>query len=381
MTIADPLHGNPDPHRGQGVLRRILLAKNQARLGQGCAPQLPSVPAPTPARAAATAIGRAADRLYGLPLQPFSVVPGAVTLAELPELLPDLPLVAVLQGPGDHLGTIILCPQTVAALVEVQALGRVTARALERRRPTRSDAMLCAEFIDALLTELPVEMDGIEGFEAIGGYRFLTHLEDARPLVLMLEDRPLRSLSFEMRLGGSETRQGRLLLALPQAGAEEVPVRAPRMPSDLSVGAPAQPPVPALEKPRVPLRDVVKEAPIEVAAILCRKKISLAELRSLTTGKLLSLPKTCLAEARLETMGGQLLGIGKFGEAEGCHAIRLRDPAIPLQEGAAPQQMPARAFDPNAALMAAHAPADLSGPDDFRMDDALPIVAFGQSPL
>lgn len=176
MTHADPATQAP------GVLRRMLQARAQVRLGQGGAPQLPASPAPTPARAAATAIGRAADRLYQLPVRALSVQPGALTLAELPELLPELPLVVVLQGPGDLLGAIALCPQAVAALVEWQALGRVTSRGLERRRPTRSDALLCSDFINALLTELTAEMEGVEGFEAVGGYQFLTHLDDPRPL-------------------------------------------------------------------------------------------------------------------------------------------------------------------------------------------------------
>ena len=81
MTHADPATQAP------GVLRRMLQARAQVKLGQGGAPQLPASPAPTPARAAATAIGRAADRLYQLPVRALSVQPGALTLAELPELL------------------------------------------------------------------------------------------------------------------------------------------------------------------------------------------------------------------------------------------------------------------------------------------------------
>ena len=115
---------------GAGFMARGLI--NQV-LNSTPGMQLVSVCNRTPARAAATAIGRAADRLYQLPVRALSVQPGALTLAELPELLPELPLVVVLQGPGDLLGAIALCPQAVAALVEWQALGRVTSRGLERR--------------------------------------------------------------------------------------------------------------------------------------------------------------------------------------------------------------------------------------------------------
>ena len=58
---------------------------------------------------------------------------------------------------------------------------------------------------------------------------------------------------------------------------------------------------------------------------------------------------------------GQVLATGKFGEAEGCHAIRLRDPALAAtDDGMVPVMGQA------AAMMAAHAPGDLSQPDPFR---------------
>lgn len=359
MTQADPSDGTTRPLADKAVLRRMLEARTQARLGQGGAPHLPQPPAPTPARAAGTAVGRAADQLYGLSVQPIAVHPGALTLAEMPELLPELPLVVVLQGPGDHLGAISLCPQAVAALIEIQALGRVTTRPVERRRPTRSDARLCADFIDALLTELPIEMEGVEGFDAIGGYRFLTHLDDARPLALMLEDRPYRSLSLQLRMGAPDSREGRMLLALPQQAAPRSrPDPAPHHPLPVAQGPAASAP----DKIRPTLEAAMSEAPVEVTAVLCRRQISLADLRALTQGRLLHLPRSCLAQATVETAAGQILARGKFGEAEGRHAIRLRDPALP-QTGDA--SLPPSA-DHEVGLGAAHPPGDLSQPDPFR---------------
>ena len=201
---------------GTGVLKRLLQARVRAAEGAGKAPQLPQTAPVTPARATATAIGRAADRLYGLGVRPVEVRPGALTLAELPELLPDPALLAVLQGPGDAVGVMALCPQTVTALIEIQTLGRVTGRPLARRRLTRSDATLCADFIDTFLSELAQEGRGVEGLEEFRGFRYATHIDDARPLALMMEDRAYRSLGLKLLLGGSEAREGRLFLALPQ---------------------------------------------------------------------------------------------------------------------------------------------------------------------
>lgn len=302
----------------------------------------------SPARAAANAVARAAERLYRMPVLPVDIRPGAVTLAELPELLPDQALLAVLQGPGDQIGVMALSFEVVTALIEVQALGRVTARPAERRKLTRSDAAICVDFVNALMAELGAEMAGVEGFGPMNGYRHATHLDDPRPLLLMLEDRPLRSLSLDLRLGGAETRDGSILVAVPHRAesrpAEARPVAA--LPAPVTAGSTLAGPMTA--------------APVEVVGVLCRRTVTLGELRALVPGRLLPLPRVNLAEARLETVDGQLLATGKLGEAEGCHALRLHDAAKTATE-----QPP-----PRAGALPELPPADLSDSDPFRASSA-----------
>ena len=66
-----------------GLLKTLLRAQGRdadkpARMAQ---------PQPlSPARAAANAVGRAAERLYRMPVLPVDIKPGLATLAELPEL-------------------------------------------------------------------------------------------------------------------------------------------------------------------------------------------------------------------------------------------------------------------------------------------------------
>ena len=296
-----------------GLLRTLLLARARG----GDKPARPPQPQPlSPLRAAANAVGRAAERLYRLPVLPVEIRPGIATLAELPELLPEQPLLAVLQGPGEQIGMMALGFDVVTALIEVQALGRVTARPCENRRLTRSDAAICVDFVNALLTELGAEMAAVEGFGGLQGYRYATYLDDPRPLMLMLEDRPYRSLTFDLRLGGTESREGRILVALPHKAES----RAPRQPALAPL-----PTVPSLDT-APSLASAVTAAPVEVVGVLCRRRMTLGELRCLVPGKLMPLPRVSLADARLETRDGQLLATGKLGEAEGCHALRLQDP-------------------------------------------------------
>lgn len=322
------------------VLRGLLKRRDDPVAAE--TPDLPPAPKVTPARAAAAAIGRAAEALYSLPLRSLAVTPGVLTLAELPELLPDMPLLALLQGPGEQLGAIALSPEVAAALIEVQALGRVTARPLDRRRPTRSDAALCADFIDRFLTELTSEMRAIPGYAPIAGFRFLTHLEDARPLALMLEDVAHRSIDMQVRLGAGDVREGRVMLILPQGQEVAAPVTAPARPA----------PRPAA--PRPSLAPPMQEAVVELQGVLCRKTVSLGDLRAMLGGRLLYLPKAALQDATLETGDGQVLSRGRLGEAEGCHALRLSDPASRA------------ATDTAQPLRPAAPPVDLSRPDPFR---------------
>lgn len=360
---------------GQAERLRALLRPR----AQGTADRPARLPQPqpaSPARAAATAVGRAAERLYRMPVLPVEVRPGVATLADLPELLPDHSLLIVLQGPGDRLGVMALDFETVTALIEVQALGRVTARPAERRRLTRSDAAICVDFVNAVMAELAVDMAGVDGFGPLAGYRHAIHLDDVRPLVLMLEDRPYRSLFFDLRLGGAESRQGRILIALPQGA--DLPDARPRPAAGQAAGQATAPSGTAAEgAPRPTLAAAVTDAPVEVLGILCRRRITLGELRALAPGRLLALPRASLAEARLETRGGQVLAVGKLGESGGCYAIRLCDPS-----SAPAAEAPSRPAADRRDILPVLPPADLADRDPFRaLSDPSPAAEGGAARL
>lgn len=339
---------------GQAERLRSLV-QMRARKASDRPARLPQPKPVSAPRAAANAIGRVAERLYRMPVLPVDIQPGVATVGDLPELLPDGGLLTVLQGPGDRLGVMALDFEAVTALIEAQALGRVTARPAERRRVTRSDAAICVDFINAVMTELVSDMAGVEGFGQIEGYRYATHLDDPRPLVLMLDDRPFRSLSLDLRFGDGGQREGRIFIALPQ-GTEAVPV--PAAASALSL--PDAPAVPRTTS----LAATVTAAPIEVMGVLCRRKITLGELRALVPGRVLALPRVGLGDAQLETRTGQVLAAGKLGESAGCYAIRLHDPS----------RTPSRPAPGEGGPDMVLPPADLAEGDPFRAPGGLPAV-------
>lgn len=356
--------------KASGVLRGLMKARQSGVSDDGRIPQMPAPPPLTPARVVGTAVARAADRLYSLGVHPIEVRPGAISAAELPELLPENALLSVLQGPGDSVGVIALDAQAVAALIEIQTIGRVTARPVPHRALTRIDAMLCADFIDAFLADLSSDAVGIEGLDGTPVYHFANHLADPRPLGLIMEDRPCLSLAMRLRLGGDETRIGTIFLALPQSEL------APRIPAPRArLAAPASAPVapPAGGAVGSTAAGPVLDAPVTVVGVLCRRTMSLRELRSLAPGSILPLPRLDLSQTRLETGWGQLLAVGKFGEAQGCHAIRLRHATSP-----APASQPSPAEGRPVGRSIAEPALDPDHPDDFRR---APLAAAEILPL
>jgi len=344
---------------------------------------VPPPPPLSPERAAATAAARAANRASALAVTPEAVAAKGITLAELPELLPERALIAVIEAPGERLGVVALCPSLVASLIEMQTMGRITARAAESRRATRADAAIAADFVNLLMEEYAGVLAALPGQTALAGFRYASHLDDPRPLALMLEDGGFLALVTSLRIGRSGERRGTLLVAVPALAEGAAPVAAPAAATCTT----ARPTTAVAEPPgRGLLSQAVQEAPVEVVAVLCRRPISLRELRMLKPGQVLPLPRGAIEDCTLETRRGQRLARGKLGEQGGCHALRLHEargagarngagpiaipPAQPADEV---QQMQSGFTASQDAGTPALAPVDLTMEDEFRGPDALDL--------
>lgn len=371
-------NGDARPDGGSVLWRRVVAARRMsAGAGPGAADPGPSA-APTPERAIAGAIGRAADRVHGLRLFFDRIDVGQAVLAELPELVPERALISVVEGPAEALGLVALCPGLLGAVIEMQATGRVSARPPGARRPTRTDGLICADLVNACLAELGDALAALPGHEGLRGFRYASFLDDPRPLELMLEDSGFHLVQVRLRLGDAGQRDGRILFALP---ARAKPAARPVLPSAEGVG-------PVESGPgTVTLADAVQGVPIDLAGILCRRMIALGDLRNLSSGDTIPLPPGVLASATLETAAGQVLFRGKLGELGGRHALRLtrtrEERSARAGEGTecAPGDLPQ-------SLTHSSPLADLGAPDTFRLhppdepqapraDDARAALAAG----
>ncbi|SMH31850.1 flagellar motor switch protein FliM [Maritimibacter sp. HL-12] len=288
----------------------------------------------TPAKALRTAVAQAAEDVAALVATSGAVDEARVTLEAIGEDLPEHPLLALVEGPGGGFGLVVLDAQAVAALIEMQTTGRVVPRPAEARAPTRTDAILCADFIDRMLEvfEQRVGEAGLGLAPAITGYRYAMALAEARAVVLTLEDTRYRRLTFPVDFGrGAKT--GLIQIILPH----DAPESGTRRAADAGVFTEA-------------LQAQVMAAKAVLSATLTRRRMTLAELASLTVGSEITLPADALADVGLEDLAGRQVARGRLGQVAGHRALRLTlasAPGAPLHDPRPPDsRLPAAAAGP-----------------------------------
>ena len=297
---------------GMGGLRSVLQAHAAA------APQDTGAVLAWP-----TALARAARDAAGLALAVTACRSAQASLAELLDMPADLSLIAMLPGPGEGLGVMILSPPVLAAAVEWQTLGRVLAAAPLPRKPTRTDAVLVQPLIDQALAGLGAAVDGTDDMVWAAGFRYASCLEDARALGLILEDAPYRVIRAEVSLAG-DARAGSVLLALPAEGRGAAPPPRP----DMTEAA-------AALVFQAALGAQVNAAQVTLDAVVARVSLPLSQILALAPGEVLRLPGAAVDCIDIEVPGFRRAAGGRLGQARGMRAVRLLDDAPPVERTAA----------------------------------------------
>lgn len=286
-----------------GIIRRKLAAGRGAAVEGG----------PGADRGWRVALARAARDCLKLGLEVERLSIQRVALAEVLERPPERALLAVLEGPGDAIGVMMLAPEVMQSMVEMLTLGRVGSGAVSTRRPTRTDAAMLAPMIDAAL----VDLEGTLAQEAdliwAGGWRYASFLEDARPLGLMLEDEPYRLIETEVSLAQG-ARSGRVLLALPAEGRGSLPDLLPTTAEDEATHGPAF---------AAALAEKVSASECCLNAVLARVSLPLSRIMGLSAGDVLALPSAQLDHVLFEGLDGRAVAEGRLGQNRGMRALRL----------------------------------------------------------
>ncbi len=323
----------------QGIIRRKVAAA-RAEVAAG---------GPGADRGWRLALARAARDKLKTALEFRSLTLDRRSLGELVEMAPERALIAVLDGPAEGLGVIMLAPQVLAGMIEAQTIGRVKSGDLSPRKPTRTDAAMVAGVIDSALRGLEQALAEEADLIWAGGFRYASFLDDPRPLGLLLDDTTYRLLRAEVDLGQG-ARQGEVLLALPAEGRGQAP--------GLKAAADAA----GADHGHVflqALAERVNGAACGLDAVLARLKLPLSEVMALEEGMVLALPQAALDRISLEGLDGRRVAEGRLGQNRGLRAIRLSEgEAVPeMSDGApSPGQMPMAGFPEGEMMDFAAAP-------------------------
>lgn len=293
---------------GDGLRRKVSLGRLQPADPGG----------ETGARAWRVALGRAArDELsLSLPLTVARLRDDRRSLAELLDMPPERALIALLEGPEQGLGLIALSPDLMAAAIEMQTIGRLAPAPPPPRRPTRTDATMCAGLIDRALHDLETALAASADLAWAGGFRYASFLEDQRPLALLLEDHAYRVLGVEVDLCDG-LRKGSVLLALPATG------RGPKPAPSLSDGAAA---VAAARDWSDRLAAAVMGVECALDAQIARLRLPLVQVMGLQPGQVLPLGSAALEDVLLHAADGRQVAQGRLGQNRGLRALRLAPP-------------------------------------------------------
>jgi len=261
-------------------------------------------------------IARAARDSIGLELAVSTQKASRNSLSELLEMPPERAMIIILEGPCEGLGLLILSPEVLSALIEMQTVGHVVKAAPLPRRPTKTDAAMVADLVDAALIGFETMLDGNDDLAWAGQFRYGTFLEDARPLGLLLEDIPYRVMQSEVSLA-SGVKTGSILLALPACGKVTKP----------------QAEVPNTAAATLVFKAAMSEqilgSDATLNGVLARVTLPLQAILNFRPGDPIALGTSALDRIDLEGVDGCRVAGGKLGQNRGMRAIRLMAEAAP----------------------------------------------------
>lgn len=314
----------------QGVIRRKLAAQVVPAVMGGADKAWP------------LALARAARDAMALRLEVTQFSIQRRSLTEILELPPERALIAVLEGPGEALGVLVVAPAVLSGLIEAQTMGKVTANPAPPRKPTRTDAAMIVGVFDLALLGLESALVAEDDLIWAGGFRYASFLDDPRPLGLLLEDVTYRVLHAEVSLGDG-MKAGSVVLALPAAGRGRRPARPGVAASEAGAGLVFA----------AALGEQVMTANCQLEAVLYRMTIPLSAVIRLKTDDVVPLPMAALDQIGLEGLGGRRLAAGKLGQNRGMRAVRLTPQA---SSNAVPDSAPPVRVQATAPIISEGAP-------------------------
>ncbi|MEO0829703.1 MAG: FliM/FliN family flagellar motor C-terminal domain-containing protein [Pseudomonadota bacterium] len=297
-----------DGSPAQNVLRKILSVRQEEEAANGVPPE----------KCLAGALAQAAEKALNMPLIVNECSLQDASLSEFLEALPEKGMIAILEGPGETMGAVTLDSPFLASLVEQQTIGSVSAGDPPSRRATRTDAALCADWIDILLRKFEEPMLSTKDAVWTAGYGFSAAIPDPRPLALMLEDAGYRLFRAKTVLG-AVGREAEIQIALLANGRGPKPQNLP--PAAVMPGSDTE----DIDKEvwAAALKDAVESTDSELRGVLHRLEKPLDEIDAMEVGTCLHIPISAIGRVAVEAPDGNVVAYARLGQSAGQRALRL----------------------------------------------------------
>lgn len=260
----------------------------------------------SPVKALRLALAKAADTEFGLAVTVRTVEQDALPHAKIEPMAGEESLLILLDGAEQVRGVAILDIQLVAALIEVQLMGRVEQREAAFRPYTRTDAAITQPLLNTMLERFDTTLQNAVVEECTHGLRFGDKVEDARSLALALGAPVFDHFRLTLDLG-SGAKTGQLDLLLPKRPAKR---GSPQSEGELSLSA--------------RIEENALNAPVTLNATLGRMHLPLDEVSAWKRGTVLPLGRSAFNEARLLGACGHLVSAVKLGQLHGFRAVRIQ---------------------------------------------------------
>lgn len=283
-----------------------LILQRIAERGAATGPSVMS-----PVRALRLAVPKAAEQELRMPVTASEISETQLGHGELGDLIPEHALLAHLTASDGAKGLVVIDPQLLAGIIEMQTTGRVIAAKAVARPPTRTDVTMSESFVNQIFGLLEEILGANQRGPWFYGYRMGQRIDGPRKLGIVLEEGAfiVCQITLDLCFGAKE---GGLILAVP-AGVRTAG-------RDGAVTADQ-------EDWRAALQSTVLGSEVRLEAVLHRVSMPLSEVVQLKEGQVLTIPRQALSAVRLEGGAREKAGCARLGQAQGFRAVRLVEEA------------------------------------------------------
>ncbi len=254
------------------------------------------------------ALAKVADRSFEMALAVIGVAQERWSGDEIESKMEADKLLLLLDGPSCATGGAVFDNTLVSALVQQQTTGRVSGTPPGDRKMTATDAALCAPLLDGLFQMAHGFLETQEDRDILPSYKFGARAENPRLFGLAMGEAEYHVLRLTIDIAAG-TAQSTLCLVLP-VPEPKLDLLADSSETDAGFGG-------------ATLERSVMGLNAELSAVLCRVRLTLAEISKLKPGDALQVPSEAFDKVELLSIEGRRIGEGAMGQVDGHRAMML----------------------------------------------------------